>query len=545
MIRALMVAAAVAWTAIACGGSESTPAAGTGAGADVGSAADSGAPTADPGAPGADPGGPVEPPPPTPEGPSDGKVAYPPPIGKISCQDTLFVDAPGLTWVEVDVAPSAGMDGLRSAINDSDRAKPTRIRVAAGTYTGQCLYVEDHLRTAAAPLWLQAQGAVQIDCSDGNGQAFGFVHSSYIAIEGFTFGPETGYYGDSGVHVGGRPYHPEDPASYGLWEASHHFIIRGNVMRNLNRGPDGDGNADHYESGCCDGAKSNQTEWVWYIGNTISRTARHGIDNVGVHHAAACGNHFFDMVGEGQGVEAKGGSYDILFEANTFDRVFHRALMLGGEGTNNNFMWPTDFPSEAYGIVARNNAIVNASDGGVTFYGCWSCAAVNNSVWFTPGYKLVETHDFMRMYPSVLEDGVYDEWGQAKRVGEVLTNKGNRVVNNLFGAAGGDATCALDAAGDGNGTLELTMHHNLLWNGGSPLPECGEGKNSIAGYPDAGSFADPKVTAAGAFPATKANLAPLAGSPLISAGVADPAAPPADAQGKARSSPPSIGAYEP
>jgi len=485
-----------------------------------------------------------------PDSASDGKVPFPPPTGLIGCNDALFVDAPGLAWVDFQVTPRDGMEGIRAAIAASDPTRPTRITASAGTYEGQCLFVEDHLRSATAPLLLHgdsASGVVQIACSDGNGQAFGFQHSSYIAIEGFTFGPETGNYGDSGVHISGRPYATDDRAFFGVWEPSHHFIVRDNVMRNLNRGADGDQNPDHYESGCCDGAKANQTEFVWYIGNTISRTARHGIDNVGVHHAAVCLNTFVDMVGEGQAVEAKGGSWDILFEGNRFERVFHRALMMGGEGTNSNFMWPVDFPTEAYGVVARNNIVVNAGDGGIGLYGCWSCTAIHNTIWFTPGYDATISRDFMRAYPSILEGGTYDEWGAATRVGEALTNKGNEVVDNFFGAASGDNTCPLDAAIGGNGTLDMTIRNNLFYNGGNPLPECGEGLASLAGYPDAGRTltSAPGFVAVGGFPSPTPDLTPSAGSPLIGAALAHPLAPNGDAAGRARSSPATIGALEP
>ncbi len=482
---------------------------------------------------------------PSPSDASDGRVAFPPPTGQISCADRLFIEDPALRWVERKVTPAAGMDGLRAAIARSDRRKPTRIKVAAGTYRGQCLYVEDHVRTARAPLWLVADGPVQIDCADGNGQAFGFVHVAYVAIDGFTFGPARGHYGDSGVHVGGKPVRPSDPRSYGRWQPSHHVIVRANTMRNLNRGSDGDGNPDHYESGCCDGAKANQAEWVWFLGNTISRTARHGIDNVGVHHVAMCGNTFTDLVGEGQGVEAKGGSYDVVIEGNRFERVFHRAIMLGGEGSNNNFMWPADFPAEAYGVVARNNVVVDANEGGVTFYGCWSCEASHNSVWFTPGHA-GHARDFMRMYPSILEGGSYDEWGAARRVGDVLTNKDNLVVSNLFGAAGGDLGCALDAANDGRGTVGLVVRDNLFWNGGNPLPECGEGSHSIAGYPDAGPVRDPMIVGPGRFKAAAPDLTPRDGSPLIgAAGRPGRPAPTVDQRRRARPARPAIGALEP
>lgn len=466
---------------------------------------------------------------------SAGKVAMPPAIGKISCEDRLFIDDPALRWDEKTVAPAAGMDGIRRAIERSDRSKPTRIRVAAGTYRGQCLNIEDHLRSARAPLWLKADGAVQISCEDGNGQAFGFMHSAYIAVEGFTFGPERGNYGDSGVHVSGRPVSPRDPKSYGLWQPSHHIVIRNNTMRNLNRGSDGDGNPEHYESGCCDGAKANQTEWVWFVGNTISRTARHGIDNVGVHHAAICGNTFRDMVGEGQGVEAKGGSYDIVIEGNRFERVFHRAIMLGGEGTNNNFMWPVDFPAEAYGVTARNNVIVDAAEGGITFYGCWSCTAVHNTIVFTAGRR-AHAYDFMRMYPSVLEGGSYDEWGAARRVDERLGNKDAVVAFNVFSAPGGELVCPLDASNDGLGTRGLQIHDNVFWNGGRELPECGEGANSLAGFPRAGRIVDPKLGR---------DLVPAAGSPLVAGATRGATTPSLDARKRRRGDRAAIGALEP
>ena len=476
-------------------------------------------------------------------------------MGLISCQQPLFVDAP-LAWADVAVSPEAGMDALRDAINGSDREKPTRITAAPGVYQGQCLYVEDHLRSEAAPLLIRggtgenAPGAVQIDCSDGNGQAFAFVHSSWIGVEGFTFGPDGAggsHYGDTGIKVSGRPYMPNDRQHFGKWEASHHFVLRNNVMRNLHRGPDGDANPDHYESACCDGAKANQTEWIWYIGNTISRVARHGIDNVGVHHAAACNNIFYDLVGEGQGIESKGGSYDILFEANRMDRVFHRGLMMGGEGTNSNFMWPADFPTEAYGVVARNNVIVNASDGGLGFYGCWNCTATHNSIWFTPGYTITDARDFIRAYPSVLEGGVFDEWGAATRAGEVLTNQDCTIINNVFGAAAGNATCPLDAAGDGQGTVRFTIENNRFYNGGDPLPNCGEGPTSILGFADAGATLTepPGLANEGGFPDPKADLTPVASSPLVAAGKAHPANPVADAAGKPRPAAGAIGALEP
>ena len=91
------------------------------------------------------------------------------------------------------------------------------------------------------------------------------------------------------------------------------------------------------------------------------------------------------------------------------------------------------------------------------------------------------------------------------------------------------------------------MNHNVWWNGGNALPECGSGVTSIASYPDsASSFGtrNPLVRDAGSLGAPP-DLTPLAGSPLIDAGVADPLGPAADAVGKPRGATPAIGALEP
>lgn len=480
--------------------------------------------------------------------PSDGLAPGVQPFGEVSCQDRLFVDAiPSAAWTTVRVS-GGSMDSIRDAINNSNRNVPTHILVAPGTYRGNCLAITDHLRSAAAPLWLHADGVVQINCVDGNGQAIGLEHVSYIAVDGFTIGPASGFYGDSGVHVSGSPIAMGNPAHYGEWDASHHIVIRNIVARNLNMGSDGDGNANAYESGCCDGIKANQTEYIWIMNNRIDRTARHGIDLVGVHHAATCQNTLTNMVGAGHGMEAKGGSYDILFERNLINRARHRGIILGGEGTNNVFMWPWDHPAEGSRQVARNNVIVNAAEGGVAFYGCHNCTAINNSIWFTAGYSVVDVHDSVRLYASELEPGIREYWGGSRRAGEILENRNPKIINNLFGSASTDSTCAMNA--NPNGVSGLIMHHNLWWNGGRELVDCGDRTTSIFHYQtlegERENFygrTNPFVTLAGSL-TTLPNLRPTASSPLLYAGARDDDMSLVDYDGRAICQRPTIGAFE-
>lgn len=457
-----------------------------------------------------------------------------------SCAGPLFVDTIAAdAWAEIRV-DGGGMDAIRDAIAKSDRSRATRITIAAGTYGGQCLYVEDHMRTAAAPLWIRGEGEVQIDCHDGNGQAIGFDHVAYVAIEGITVGPARGHYGDSAVHVAGKAVDPKNRASYGKWDVSHHVVIRNIVARNLHRGPDGDGDPDAYESGCCDGIKVNQAQHIWIVGNRISRTARHGIDNVGVHDLVVCGNVLEDMVGAGVGIEAKGGSENVLVEGNLVRRARHRGFMLGGEGSGNIYMWPHDAKYEGRNQIARNNVVIDAAEAGFGFFGCHDCVAVNNTVWVTKAADKGD-HDMLRAYNSTMEGGD-DYWGGSKRVGEVMANRDIAAVGNLFGAADGSMTCPLNANPDS--VAGLVLRGNLWWNGGKPLPECGEGPTSITARVDAASVLgtrDPKLVR-GAAPV---DLRPSAGSPLVGAAPAHAASPTIDHAGKARPAARSIGAFEP
>ncbi|HEY9840463.1 MAG TPA: right-handed parallel beta-helix repeat-containing protein [Candidatus Obscuribacterales bacterium] len=458
----------------------------------------------------------------------------------LSCSAPLFIDKIS-NWSERRVA-GGGMDAIRRAIDGAPKDKAVRITIAAGTYTGQCLYIENHQRNEQHPLWIRGEGTVQLDCHDGNGQAIGLENASWIALDNLTVGPASGYYGDSAVHIAGHPVEIENPARYGQYQLSHHVIVRRLTARNLNRGPDGDADPDAYESGCCDGIKVNQAEQVWLIDNQISRTARHGIDLVGVHQAAICANRLTDMVGAGHGLEAKGGSQDILFEGNTVFRARHRGLLLGGEGTADVYMYPIGAKFEGTHQLARNNLLIDASEGGLGFYGCQDCAAVANTVWQTQGFGS-ETRDFIRMFESILEAG--EEWGGARRVGEMIPSRDNLVINNFFGAAEPGVTCAFEASP--HGVAGLSMHHNLWWNGGQPLPECGEGQQSITAYPDpASSFADadPALLDPGT-PSQLPNLTPRPDSPLIGKGAAHRLNPSVDASGRPRPALLSIGALEP
>ena len=209
-------------------------------------------------------------------------------------------------------------------------------------------------------------------------------------------------------------------------------------------------------------------------------------------------------------------------------------------------MWPANAAYEGSREIARNNIIINAAEGGFGFYGCHDCTVVNNSVWITSGYNAVTDREFLRFYPSILEAGGDEYWGGSRRIGEVISNKNPRVINNLFAAAAGDVTCPMNASDAG--VVGLSMKNNLWWNAGTDFPECGEGALSLSGYPDSGSIfgsTNPLVSSSGSFSVLPV-LTPSAGSPLIGAGLPDADEPLLDFHGKTRNmSTPTIGAVEP
>src|SRR5205814_518301 len=71
--------------------------------------------------------------------------------------------------------------------------------------------------------------------------------------------------------------------------------------------------------------KINQTDDVFVLGNDLhnadnSLGSAQGVDLVAVHRALVRGNHVHDIA-DSQGMFAKGGSSDVVFEHNRIERI--------------------------------------------------------------------------------------------------------------------------------------------------------------------------------------------------------------------------------
>ncbi len=551
-------------------------------------------------------------------GSAGGSGGAPQPLA--GCQAQLFVDTiPAASWVELKVQPSAGLAGIRQAIHaarDQHPTSPVRVRLAPGLYAdnvGSELWVQHILRPASAPIWIVADDPTPNATRLGHG--LNFVGVSYFAFEGLTIGPPAvGAWNGSahanpqplaaqaGIHIsgaakdGGKGANKGgtlDSAVYGQYEPSHHIIVRRVTIQNLFSQGAQSATTDDGQS--MDGIKFNQATDVWVVDSSVESTSRHGIDNVGVHRATFCGNTIAHT-GGGLGIEAKGGSIDVLYERNVFFDV--RRVELGGESTDAVYYFSSDglYSYEARNTIARNNLIVDAREAALEFSGCLDCAAIGNSVLFTasyvvPGGSNATGGDAIRIHDSVLlgaNDGAGSDcvswspqqndylyfnncWGVGSHapapIGKKLPTKNARAVNNLFASASGiwapknganNIPCPLNPSG-GTPASALALDGNHWWNGGKTFANGGQGCVALAEGPKstyslAAPTASPTLTAltvkSSPFSALRASAAaalrPLPGSPLSGAGVSGVSGGvPFDFLGVPRPAAWSIGAIEP
>ncbi|MBL8360822.1 MAG: hypothetical protein JNN18_10045 [Rubrivivax sp.] len=448
------------------------------------------------------------------------------------CQDRLFVDdVPAEAWRNLDLAPHQGTAGLREALRTAQREHagvPVRIRLAPGVYAdtlGAEVYAQRIQRGPANPLAIVA--------TDPRPDATVLMHGinllgvAYVAIDGVTIGPARVGAWDgtrhadpqpiqaaAGIHVSGAAIDGRRNAAaggtldlnvYGRYEPSHHIVVRRVTVQNLFGTDERD--AETSESLSMDGMKFNQVQDLWVLDSSVNQTTRHGIDNVGVHRAAFCRN-VVARTGGGLGIEAKGGSVDVLYDSNTFYRV--RRVELGGEETDATYYYSLDgrWDYEALRTVARNNLIVDAREAALEFSGCADCTAIHNTIVHTASYRPPSDGgtfyggDALRIHASRIlsaDDGAgsdcqtWDEaaqdyvtadpcWGVGARapapVNRVLPTRNATLWGNLFvshaghwGLAGGDVTpCPLNAA---EGAEAPWTEGNRWWNAGRPLPTDG------------------------------------------------------------------------
>jgi hypothetical protein len=400
--------------------------------------------------------------------------------------------------LHVRASASGGGDGSENSpfasLDDAAAAATpgTAIVLHAGTYAGGA-FITALAGTEAAPIWIGGAPGEAKPHFQGGAEAMHLVRPRYVVVHDLEVSGTTA----NGINC-------DDGSRYADADAARFVVFRGLDIHDV-------GN-----SGNQDCLKLSGLNDFWVLDSAFARCggamSGSGIDHVGCHDGVIARSTFTDL--SGNGVQAKGGSEDIVVRQSRFVRAGERALNMGGS-TGPEFFRPplsTSAPNaEARRIVAYANVIEGGASA-IAFVGCVDCVAANNTI-VTPATWVA------RILQETTTSGS----------SVFLESQGGRFVNNLVVTGTGLRT----TVNVGGGTLPNTFvfRNNLWWNrdGGSstpslPVAEAGGVVGQNPGLPASG-FA---ITAA---------------SPAAGAGTAVPEVE-GDHEGRCYADPPSIGAYE-
>lgn len=230
----------------------------------------------------------------------------------------------------------------------------TRVLVQAGTYAG-LIDLNGLQGEAGRPIAIVAAGEVVLDAA-GATMVMAGRDLRYVVIEGFTLRGATVH----GINV-------DDGGSYDT--PAEHLVLRGLTIAGAGSG----GNNDCIKlSGVNKFFVLDSEVWGCNRGEII--------DMVGCHDGYIAGNYFHEPVASG--VQAKGGSSDILIHANVFADIPGRAVNAGGS-TGLEFFRPLDAPHEATRIhVVGNVFLRNGAMSGtnIAYVGCDECVFAQNTI---------------------------------------------------------------------------------------------------------------------------------------------------------------------
>ncbi|MFP4599102.1 MAG: right-handed parallel beta-helix repeat-containing protein [Persicimonas sp.] len=149
---------------------------------------------------------------------------------------------------------------------------------------------------------------------------------------------------------------------------AHHVVLRNITVEGVGDG----GNQD-----CI---KMSGVDDFWVLDSDVSECSGQGIDIVGCHDGVIAGNHIHDK--PSAGVQAKGGTADILIHGNRIADVSGRGVNAGGS-TGLEYFRPQDAPHEGARIQVVANIFerVGAESGApIAFVGCDACLFAHNTV---------------------------------------------------------------------------------------------------------------------------------------------------------------------
>jgi hypothetical protein len=246
----------------------------------------------------------------------------------------------------------APLDSIRTAVR---LATPgTRILVQAGTYWGS-ISLTGLRGEPGRPIAIAAAGDVVLDAAAASTVLSG-SDLRYVVVEGFTLRGAAVH----GINI-------DDGGSYDT--PTEQVVLRRLTVAGAGSG----GNNDCIKLSGVDRFFVLDSEaWGCNRGEII--------DMVGCHEGVIAGNSFHNPVASG--VQAKGGSADILIHGNLFADIPGRAVNAGGS-TGLEFFRPLDAPYEAGRIRVVGNVFVRSgsmSGASIAYVGCDGCVFAHNTV---------------------------------------------------------------------------------------------------------------------------------------------------------------------
>lgn len=208
--------------------------------------------------------------------------------------------------------------------------------------------------TLESPILVTSDGNADEVVLSGGSNGMQLSDPAYLILENFTVTGASG----NGLNI-------DDGGTYDT--PAHHVIVRNVHVRDI--GPEG----NH------DGIKLSGLDAFRIENCTIQRpgTGGSGVDMVGCHDGVIAHNTFLDI--GSSGVQAKGGSANVLVYANRFERVAERAVNMGGS-TGLPYFRPIDAPYEASNITVIANVFADVVTP-VAFTGCQYGLFAHNTVY--------------------------------------------------------------------------------------------------------------------------------------------------------------------
>lgn len=265
-------------------------------------------------------------------------------------------------WDETDTITVTTDEQLRAIT--SDRIPPgATLRIAPGTYAGD-LTLREPRGTEGKPILIAAADPKRPPVISGGGAAFHIVRPAYLELRDLVLEGATA----NGINI-------DDGGDVAEPTAAHVVTLKNLVVRDMPAG----GNSDGIKlSGLRNFTVENCTVSNWGAGGSA-------IDMVGCHDGRIIGCTFRrDREDSANGVQAKGGSRDVLIERCRFDKAGQRAVNIGGS-TGLAYFRPQD-PRPAYEAkdVTVRDCTFSGSLAPVCFVGV-DGAIVEDCVIYRPG----------------------------------------------------------------------------------------------------------------------------------------------------------------